>query len=155
MVPTLMQSPKALARALKKLNAEQGLVARRNARRLVLTTLSRVRRQLDEEFPRIAPKMRPPRSQDPASKRRRWERRGYVQMHPSWAPAMVAAGLRCKTLSTENGAVPMVPEWVAVVFEYGSGAGGYESTLRKLKRDPVARKMFMVEHALRQEEDQR
>lgn len=149
-VPTLMQSPKALARALKRLNADQGLVARRNARRLVLTTLSRVRRQMDEEYPRIAAKKQP-RANDPVAKRRRLEKRGYVPMNTSMAPAMLAAGLRSKPLKTDKGyTVQYVPNWVAAVFQYGDDPA---TLLRKLKRDPAARKVFMVEHALRRQDD--
>lgn len=113
-----------LAKARKRLDREQGMVARRNARQEVLVALRDVRRVLDREFPIIQKKRKPRRKKARV-------RDGFVPLrdhtnineYDLWLVAIAGAkvGIQnvCRSTPTVAAGV-YVPEWVIAIGErYG------------------------------------
>jgi hypothetical protein len=147
----LNDAPNELYRALRRLNPEQGLVGRRNARRAVASVLSAVSRALDKEFPRIKSKAKVKKI-SAAGRLQRWERKGYAMddNFGAHSPLYAEAAIRIVRIRGYN--YPLVPAWALHLasnrFSTNRTQLGDISLLRKLRLNRQARKLYMVEQAL-------
>lgn len=82
-----------LSRALKTLQAEQGPVARRNARKRVRTAITALLDELDASFP-VPPRKAPKRTGklDHATKMRRFKAQGFVPVSTADAALIMSCG---------------------------------------------------------------
>ena len=128
---TLDEAIKKLTQARKRLDAEQGRVARRNARQAFLAALRAVRGALDAEFPahrkprKVTMKM--DRASAIARKKRRLAQEGAVRVTATTAANLLAANVPVERV-TERGTSQGMPtrvthyyveRWVVAAIQMG------------------------------------
>lgn len=128
---TIDEAIKRLSKARKKLDAEQGRVARRNARQAVLAALRAVRGALDAEFPAYRkPKaitVKMDRASALARKKQRLAQKGAVRITAATAANLLAADVPVESV-TERGTAQGMPtrvthyyveRWVVAAIQMG------------------------------------
>lgn len=159
---------KALRRAMKKLDQDQGTVARRNARREVFAELRRLRAFVDKEFPSLS------KGTSKRKKRRQGKelcdkllREGWVDVGPTPAVLLAQcadAGIRVRHVKWWEAAsgkpaesrqmarkveVTLVPQWVLELEDHPDFS---VSMLRRARRSVHFRKMALMEAVFAQDE---
>ena len=152
---------RSLARELRRLDPEQGRLARKNAREEVLLQLRRLRTQLDEAFPPIAkaaPESTVPRPRTaprtPAQVYGAWKakqvRKNYGPVNDtSLALCIAKAGVRLVDPPKRTGSrVQYAPMWAIVGACMKSGLDYNEAKVRELKKSVTARKATLAAQRL-------
>lgn len=161
-------TPSAIDRALakvtkarKRLCTDQGLVARRNARDDVLSSVREYRRVLDRDFPIISRKRKPRR-------KRLKIRAGFVLLvdatptglFPKWLGWIAEAQVPMQVIRETVGQIRAgryVPEWsIAIIERYTTNhrdalSGRVPSALRKAKKDRSFREVELAAYKLRKD----
>lgn len=145
-----------VAKARRRLDDDQGIVARRNARTEILTSLRELRRVIDLAYPVIQKKRRPRRKHPKV-------RKGYVLMteHASgehyriWLEWIAAAGVPVQKINKATPSTPegaYVPEWaVAICSRYQRRKNGATSALRRARRERNFRDVELSAYKLKRD----
>jgi len=147
---------RALAKRLQRLDKLQNRKRRNNARRAVLTQLSRIRAALDREFPVVSKEIKKERVYRSLSQwRERMRKRGYEMVHSSMQlSAILLGGVKTvripKRIAGSNPAYHYAPEWavLATLHKMKNGNEFNSSKVRELKKSVSARKAFLAAHRL-------
>jgi hypothetical protein len=131
-----------LEQTFRRLDHEQGTVARRNARAAVFAELRRLRAWVDSTYPSKTTRKakRKPKTV------KQLEQEGWVSFSGNISPRFAAAGITPKLVKTERGNVTMLPEW-AVEMVRGNAT---ITALKKAKRSVSYRKEVLMEKRLRE-----
>jgi hypothetical protein len=104
-----------LRRSLARLPATADRpIARRNARKLVLSALRIIRAKLDREFPAIVVTRATRRSSDPRARERRLLHAGWRRAD-ELAGEYAAAGVPVRAVPVQNGNALWIPGWAAAI----------------------------------------
>lgn len=138
----------ALTKAVARLQKADTNLKRRNARKLVLSELKRLRTFIDKTYPveRKAGK-RAPKQPTPV-RIRRMLNNGFDYMprtSAKFTEALVMAGIKPKQIGDEL----LVPDWVVVVYDDYRSSEWIE-ILKECKKSPKARAAFLAELALKE-----
>lgn len=98
-----------LRAALKRFDADQGMVARRNARKALSAALTALRKAVDEEYPTIRKKPKRTGRLSPGMRRRRLRERGWEPVRRDLSSIIQAGGIR--TAPDPSGPKPPNPRW--------------------------------------------
>ena len=138
-----------LARALAKLDGEQGLVGRRNARQAVSKALKRVRDMVDDKYPTMRRKTTRRKRRTPVQRSRALRRDGWrVVASMAILEHLATAGIRTQKVQyTDSGGTPTGKEIYAPGWAVGI-AGMAPKKLDRAKASIIERKAILVELAL-------
>lgn len=129
-----------LLKAKKRLEPEQGRIARRNARTATLAALTAVRKALDEEFPAIRKERRVTVAMSQEAVARRRKRRvatEFLKVSAADAAALQGAGVKATLPAGCDPATGwLVPKWAGIAYRRGVGT----KQIKKAIRSPKERK---------------
>ncbi len=136
---------KELEKLLSKLDDDQGMVARRNARTAVCAELRRVRTFIDKEYPSLTPKKQRRKRKTGQAKIDELFKKGWVTVSPSLVGKLASAGIKPKK-TRENGHTKFwVPDWAVEILDHPKCS---TSMLQKAKRSATYRKEILMESRL-------
>lgn len=142
----------ALAKALRRLSPDQGRVARANARSAVRKELRRLLAWMDGNYPHVRKDAKQPKRSRRATLAR-LRVRGYVQVASIVVPVLEAAGVDVREEAKGSRQEWYAPGWARAVYVANRGSMiAAINDLKKLKADPRARKLWLVENALREDD---
>lgn len=142
-----------LKRALRRLDPEQGRVARANARRAVWAALKAVRRDVEKHFAPIAraskERARPMSKLTLRQAQARMSLRGWCRIPTTWAAygRLAEARVPVRFLRLSQTELPYVRPWVAAVLFLDERAS--PSFLRRLKRSRLGQEATMAQARLK------
>jgi len=138
---------RSLAAALRQLEKPGGRIARRNARRLVMATLRKIKDRVDLDFPAIRSKVTGRKRRAPNERMRALMNRGYVRaINPTVLARVASAGIRPIVVRGAGGdstTTTLLPQWACEIASHAPGK------LTRAKRDLRERKALLTEIALR------
>ncbi len=141
---------KELEKLMYKLDDDQGMVARRNARTAVCAELRRVRTFIDKEYPSLTPKKQRRKRKTGQTKLVSLLEKGWVTTSSNHVLTELAkAGILPKTFKEENFNWTVMPEWAVELLKHPRCS---TSMLKKAKRSATYRKEMLMERRLLQGE---
>lgn len=145
---------KALAKAMKRLDPEQGMVARRNARADVAAELRRLKAFVDKEYPVLRSEKKPRKKRTTGlARKRKLRREGLVEASHEDLIAASIAGVRPQHCTYTLGQAGkrhcvMLPRWVAELRRHPDWGPAMAKTAAKNIRQ---RKAWLMELQMEQE----
>jgi len=146
-----------LSRVFQRLDEDQGMVARRNARAAFFAELRRVRGWTDRTYPSTTKRKPKPKPKKPRSKITKLKREGWVVVHRVYAEEL-EAGVKPRTCREDKvGKKPgmkriLLPSWVVELRTHPKHS---VVMLKKAKRDIGYRKEMVMENRLRKRRNAR
>jgi hypothetical protein len=146
--PCLEPAVRELARALGRLEDEQGRVARSNARAAVAKSLRKIREEVDEAWPAQRKRAGRRKRRTPQQRVERLRLKGWVTVGSQAILArLVGAKVTIRTVKHGNGVEqPMAPQWAATI------ASEAPKKLARAQRHAKERRAILTELALKEGE---